>query len=104
MIHEQTSSWIYGVCIFLVLTPIAWVRNISKFSFSFMVGNLLILITAIVLSVYSLTFIYRQGIAPDIVSYNSQGLLASLGFAIYSFEGIAVVMPIMQSCAEPKAF
>lgn len=69
-----------------------------------MVGNMLILATAIVLSVYSLTFIYREGISADIIPYNNQALLASLGFSIYSFEGIAVVMPIMQSCAEPKAF
>jgi hypothetical protein len=60
-----------------------------------MVGNLLILVTAIILSVFSLNFIFRQGIATDIVAFNSQGLITTLGFSIYSFEGIGVVMPIM---------
>ncbi len=69
-----------------------------------MVGTMLILATAIVLSVYSLSFIYREGISADIIPYNAESLLASLGFSIYSFEGIAVVMPIMQSCAEPREF
>ena len=100
-LNQQTTPWIFGCGILLVLTPISWVRNISKFSFSFMVGNLLILLTAVVLSVFSLNLILHQGVATDIKAYNSHSLISTLGFSIYSFEGIAVVMPIMQSCANP---
>ena len=45
---------IYATIVVLILTPMAWVRNIAMFSFTFLIGNLLILITVIVTSVYAI--------------------------------------------------
>jgi len=41
---------------------------------------------------------------PGLVPVNDQRYQLFIGFAIYSFEGIGVVMPIMHSCSEPKKF
>jgi proton-coupled amino acid transporter len=39
-----------------------------------------------------------------VVAVNETGVLTMLGFAIYSYEGIGVVMPIMQSAESPGNF
>lgn len=47
----DTGMWIYAVPLISILTPFAWVRDIAKFSFTFMAGNFMILLTVIVVSV-----------------------------------------------------
>jgi solute carrier family 36 (proton-coupled amino acid transporter) len=38
------------------------------------------------------------------VAWNRAEYLVTLGFVVYAFEGIGVVMPIMQTCATPEKF
>ena len=47
----EISFWIIGLALLFILAPIAWVRNISKFSFTFLIGNLLILTTLVTVTV-----------------------------------------------------
>ena len=42
----------YTIGIICILTPIAWVRDIAKFSFTFMIGNFMILFTTLVVASY----------------------------------------------------
>ena len=42
----------YMVLVLVVLSPVAWVNNIAKFAFTYMLGNLLILLTVTTVSVY----------------------------------------------------
>ena len=80
-------------------------RDIGKFSFAFMVGNFIILFTICVVVFYCLKQIELQkGLGPNLLIFDPAGYLTTVGFAIYSFEGIGVVMPIMQTCAEPQKF
>ena len=46
----EINIWVLGVALLFILVPIAWVRNISKFSFTFLVGNLLILTTVVIVT------------------------------------------------------
>jgi amino acid permease len=48
----DSSPWIYTIGIICLLTPLAWVRDIAKFSFTFMIGNFMVLLTTIVVSSY----------------------------------------------------
>lgn len=91
----------YIIGIVLIYTPISWVRNIAKFSFTFFLGVVLIMITLLVVTIYATTIIVDQhGKGPDIVFFNQSGWLTTMGTCIYCFEGIGVVMPIMQSCED----
>ena len=91
-----------------ILIPIAWVRNISKFSFTFLLGNTLILTTVIIVSVVLVqTFINREPgekFGPDIVPLNYQSYWSMVGFSCYCYEGIGVVMPVMSACDCPEKF
>ena len=42
---------IYGAILVCIMTPVAWVRNFAKFSFSYMIGNLLTFFTVVLLSI-----------------------------------------------------
>jgi len=38
------------------------------------------------------------------VAFNSNSYWDMIGFSVYTFEGIGVVMPIMQTCSTPESF
>jgi proton-coupled amino acid transporter len=97
-----------GGILMLILIPIAWVRNISKFSFTFLVGNTLIMTTVIIVSVVLIhKFINREPgnrFGPEIVPLNFESYWSMIGFSCYAYEGIGVVMPIMSACDCPEKF
>ena len=41
---------------------------------------------------------------PNLEMINEKSYLVTLGFAIYSYEGIGIVMPVMHACADPDKF
>jgi amino acid permease len=49
----NTPIWYYSIGLVFVLTPIAWVRDISRFSFTFLLGNLLLALTVMVVSIHA---------------------------------------------------
>ena len=101
----ETDIWPYFVGVVVVLTLIAWVEDIKKFSMTFLVGNLLILSTVITVSVYCFWLLNEQGgPGPGIVPYDPSGFWVTVGFAIYSYEGIGIVMPILAKAREPEEF
>ena len=84
------------IVVLIVLPPVAWVNNIAQFAFTYMLGNLLILLTMISVSVYCISIMLeKQSFGPNLIAYNPDGFWIMVGFAIYAYEGIGVVMPIM---------
>jgi solute carrier family 36 (proton-coupled amino acid transporter) len=89
----------------MILVPISWVRNISKFSFTFLIGNSLILATLIIVTVVLSVRLYDNGhFGKDIVPLNKNEFWSMVGFSCYAYEGIGVVMPIMSACECPEKF
>ena len=71
LFNVDSNPWIYACFIIAIYTPLAWVRNIAKFSFTFLLGNLLILLAILFVSVYCGMVISRQGgVAEGIVLLN----------------------------------
>ena len=58
LFETDSNPYYYGAIIVAIYTPISWVRNIAKFSFTFMLGNLLILLAVLFVSVYCLSLIH----------------------------------------------
>ena len=70
-----------------------------------MLGNLLILMAILYVSVYcGMVLVRNDGIANDIVFINKNEYLGALGMSIYCFEGIGIVMPVMHSSESPESF
>ena len=70
-----------------------------------MIGNLLILTTLITVSGYCVWLMVDQGgMGPPVPAYNPGGFWATVGFAIYSYEGIGIVMPVLAKAQDPSSF
>ena len=92
----DSSPWLWAILITLIATPMSWVRNIANFSFTFLLGNILIAWAVIVCSYYAFaTLISNADFGPNLELVNEEHYLITVGFAIYSFEGIGIVMPVM---------
>lgn len=99
-----TPVWPYFTVICIILTLIAWVEDIKRFSITFLVGNLLIMLTIITVSIYCVFQISANGPGPNLVAYDPSGFWATVGFAIYSYEGIGIVMPVLSRARDPQEF
>ena len=88
----------------MIYAPLSWVRKIQKFSIAFILGNFLILLTVCVIFGFCFKFLYENGPGPGFVPINYSLFWNTVGFAVYSFEGIGVVMPIMSTCNCPEKF
>ena len=85
-------------------TPLTFVRRIEKFAFTYIFADLLILITAIVIIVYSSLHIKDKGWGENIEMFNTSTWLTMIGSAVYSYEGIGVVIPLLEVTEKPEQF
>jgi amino acid permease len=54
----DTNPYLYSWLLMAILTPLACVRNIAKFSFTFLIGVMMILISFFVVSTLCFTEVY----------------------------------------------
>jgi len=103
--NTDSAVAIYIFIVIVVYSLLSWIRNLAKLSFTFMMGNFLIIVTAICVTVYASKLLSSQGgPGPDIAFIEPSGALSTLGFTIYCFEGIGIVMPVMAACEKPERF
>lgn len=62
-LNIETSSALFAVLLVCVMTPVAWVRNFAKFSFTYILGNILVLVIVVVCSWQSVSQIASQGVS-----------------------------------------
>lgn len=98
------NIWTYGFVIILILTVLAWVRNLATFRFTFIFANTLLLLSISIVIYYSAARLSERGLGPNIKLINYNEMFTMLGFSIYTFEGIGVLMPCMQACDSPEKF
>jgi amino acid permease len=66
----DTPMWYYALGLLSILTPISWVRDIKKFSFSFLVGNLVLSLLILTVIVNALSEVMDRGFADDLKMFN----------------------------------
>ena len=81
-------------------------RRIEKFAFTYIFADILIFVTAITIIVFATIHIkekgYQWGVGVEILNENTW--LTMIGSAIYSFEGVGVVLPILDICEDKSKF
>ena len=92
---DVTNIWTFGFIVIFILTMFAWVRNISTFRFTFIFANALLLLSVSIVIVFSVSKIRHDGFGPQIKPINLSGMWTMVGFSIYTYEGIGVLMPCM---------
>lgn len=95
----------FMVLIQLVLfLPLSLIRDISKLGFTALIADVFILLGLIYLFYYDILTIYSQGGVSDIISFNPSTWTLFIGTAIFTYEGIGLIIPIQESMKRPQQF
>ncbi|KFY34443.1 hypothetical protein V494_06778 [Pseudogymnoascus sp. VKM F-4513 (FW-928)] len=86
-----------------IFLPFSLMRDISKLAFTALVADALILLGLAYLYYFDILTIATQGVS-DIVNFNPKDWTLFIGTAIFTFEGIGLIIPIQESMREPTKF
>ncbi|KAL0086120.1 transmembrane amino acid transporter protein-domain-containing protein [Phycomyces blakesleeanus] len=98
----DSKYYIWVAIAFIV--PITWVRKMERLSWAAIIADVFILFGLICVIYFCADQIARNGSGPNILTINSKDFGLMIGTAVFSFEGIGMVVPIIESMREPKKF
>jgi proton-coupled amino acid transporter len=87
-----------------VLIPLAFIRNISKLGPAALIADVCILIGLSYIYYYDISSIAKDGIDSTVQLFNPRHYTLTIGSAIFTFEGIGLVLPIQSSMLKPQHF
>ncbi|QLL33474.1 hypothetical protein HG536_0E03850 [Torulaspora globosa] len=89
----------------LLFIPLALTRNIAKLSGTTLVADVFILLGLIYVYYYPSYYIFKHGIASESMqTFNKSDWSLFVGTAIFTFEGIGLLIPIQESMEKPALF
>ncbi|KAI9226854.1 MAG: transmembrane amino acid transporter protein-domain-containing protein [Piptocephalis tieghemiana] len=94
----------YIVMLFAVFVPFALIRRIEKLGFTSLISEAFILFGIIYILYYDISYISANGFSDTTVAFNSRDWSLFIGTAVYSYEGIGLVIPITESMKRPEKF
>ncbi|KAL9028694.1 MAG: hypothetical protein Q9196_002978 [Gyalolechia fulgens] len=88
----------------IIFLPLSLIRDISALSLTAYIADFFILLGLIYLYYFDLfTIAVNHGLA-DIVNFNPQNWSLFIGTAIFTFEGVGLILPIQESMRQPSKF
>ncbi|EFQ27874.1 transmembrane amino acid transporter [Colletotrichum graminicola] len=87
----------------LVFLPFSLLRDIEKLSFTALIADAFILLGLAYLLYYDILTLSTNGLS-DIILFNRNDWTLFIGTAIFTFEGIGLIIPIQESMKNPKKF
>lgn len=89
----------------VVLIPLAFIRNISKLGPAALLADVFILIGLTYIYWFDISAIIDMGgFHPSIELFNPRDFTMTVGSAIFTFEGIGLILPIQSSMRQPENF
>ncbi|KAL5594797.1 hypothetical protein BROUX41_001706 [Berkeleyomyces rouxiae] len=95
-------SWLI-VMQMVIFLPFSLLRDIGKLGFTALVADAFILVGLAYLFYYDILTLTTHGLA-DIVQFNDKDWTLFIGTAIFTFEGIGLIIPIQESMKQPSKF
>jgi len=87
----------------LVFLPLSLVRRIAKLSGTALIANASILVGLVYLFQFEIRQLATHGLA-DVKMFNSKSFPLLIGTAVFTFEGVGLVIPITEAMREPERF
>jgi solute carrier family 36 (proton-coupled amino acid transporter) len=88
----------------VIFLPLSLIRDISKLGFTALVADAFIMLGLIYLYYYDIgTIVENKGVA-DITLFNPSSWTLFIGTAIFTFEGVGLIIPIQESMKRPQNF
>lgn len=88
----------------VVLIPLALIRNISRLGPAALLADIFIFIGLFYIWYYDISTLATQGLHSTVTLFNPASFTLTIGAAIFTFEGIGLILPIQSSMAEPERF
>jgi proton-coupled amino acid transporter len=87
-----------------VLIPLAMIRNISKLGPAALLADVCILVGLTYIWYYDISTIASHGLNKTVELFNPHHFTLTVGSAIFTFDGIGLLLPIQSSMKEPEEF
>ncbi|KAK4229844.1 putative vacuolar amino acid transporter [Podospora fimiseda] len=87
----------------IVFLPFSLLRDIGKLGFTALIADAFIVIGLAYLFYYDVLTLNTEGLA-DIIMFNKKDWTLFIGTAIFTFEGIGLIIPIQESMRHPQKF
>ncbi|OAD77433.1 hypothetical protein PHYBLDRAFT_60567 [Phycomyces blakesleeanus NRRL 1555(-)] len=95
----------YYIWIPLILVlPLALVRHIARLSFTAIIADVFILFGLVSVLYFASVELTDGGIGPNVKMVNPSSFALMIGTATFSFEGVGLVIPIVESMQKPERF
>ena len=88
----------------ILLAPLALIRNISKLGPFALLADICIVIGLTYIYQYDISFLSDRGMHPTVALFNPELFTLTIGSAIFTFEGIGLILPIQSSMKNPEKF
>lgn len=88
----------------VLLIPLALIRNISKLGPIALLADVFILVGLVYIWHYDIWALARNGLEPTVRLFNPSAFTLTIGSAIFTFEGIGLILPIQSSMKKPEQF
>lgn len=87
----------------VIFLPFSLLRDIGKLGFTALIADAFILVGLAYLFYYDILTLSTDGLA-DITMFNENNWTLFIGTAIFTFEGIGLIIPIQESMKQPEKF
>ncbi len=87
----------------VIFLPFSLFRDIGKLGFTALIADAFIVIGLAYLFYYDVLTLSTNGLA-DIIQFNQKDWTLFIGTAIFTFEGIGLIIPIQESMKQPSKF
>ncbi|KAF9125186.1 neutral amino acid transporter [Mortierella sp. 14UC] len=100
---EMYPSYVFVLVQLVVFIPLALIRNIARLSFTAVVADVFICFGLIYMYYFDIFTLATNGLS-DVVLFNPKDFALFIGTAVFTFEGIGLIIPITESMKEPEKF
>ena len=88
----------------IALIPLALIRNISKLGPAALLADVFIMIGLVYIWYYDINSLSTYGMNESVRLFNPSSFTLTIGSAIFTFEGIGLILPIQSSMKQPEKF
>ena len=103
---QDSFRWYFFPICFCIYLPLVMIRKIENFAKFHVFGDVMIWVTLISVMIFAGIKDSKEGwgTSSENIAFNSKLWPNTIGFAVYSFEGVGVIIPVYEITTEKKNF
>ena len=90
----QPQIWLWVPFIMVIVVPLVWLRKTEKLAFTHIFADIMVLVGLLTISIYATMEVKDNGFKS--LPFITSGFSSAISYAVFAFEGIGVVLPILE--------